>query len=176
MTRYPDRLYAPVGIVIHHTAFDTQPDGTPVTVEWLDALHARREFAITVRRRTYHVGYHYVVLADGSIGEGRPEESPGAHTLHVNNTIGIALVGDFDRRDGPGPSDRQLRSLTVLIRTLLDKYSLTPAQVLFHRDLSSGTVCPGRHFQRQQLYRLFDSQGPLDRPIMARTPDQGGLE
>ena len=48
-----------------------------------------------------HIGYHFLILPDGTVERGRPESMWGAHTRDHNDTLGICLVGDFDRRDNP---------------------------------------------------------------------------
>ena len=47
------------------------------------------------------IGYHFVILRDGTVASGRPLELVGAHTLnHNKNSIGICLVGGL--QDGSG--------------------------------------------------------------------------
>lgn len=39
------------------------------------------------------IGYHYVIMPDGSVASGRPYDQDGAHTSgHNKNTVGILLV------------------------------------------------------------------------------------
>lgn len=149
----------PVGIVIHHTATPPTLNGVPVTVATIDAMHARRGFAVTdTDGKIYHIGYHYLILQDGTVLPGRPEHLPGAHTRGYPDTLGIALVGDFQwssnlGRHGPlTPPPAQLRAAEALTVTLLRKYHLTPATVHLHRDLAL-TLCPGDGFPRASFMR-----------------------
>lgn len=39
------------------------------------------------------MGYHYVILEDGTVQIGRPLGCPGAHAKGYNNYVGICLIG-----------------------------------------------------------------------------------
>lgn len=46
------------------------------------------------------VGYHYVILLDGTIELGRPLETPGAHVKnHNSKSIGICYIGGANGED-----------------------------------------------------------------------------
>lgn len=46
------------------------------------------------------IGYHYVILLDGTIQEGRDEEKIGAHCKGYNKeSIGICYIGGGNKRD-----------------------------------------------------------------------------
>jgi N-acetylmuramoyl-L-alanine amidase len=146
------------GIVIHHTVTGPTLGGHPVTVATIDAMHQRRGFRVTDRDgATYHIGYHYLVQQDGTVLPGRPERLHGAHARGYPDTLGIALVGDFQRshnrgRRGPDtPPDAQLRAVERLTVALMRKYHLGPNQVHLHRELGQ-TQCPGDHFPRRRFF------------------------
>ena len=42
------------------------------------------------------IGYHYVILEDGTVENGRPEFWSGAHAKGHNDAIGICFIGDED--------------------------------------------------------------------------------
>ncbi len=138
----------PPGIVIHHSATPAVVRGQPVTAAVLDQAHAGRGWG---RRdssgRVYHIGYHYVVLADGTVQAGRPEGMRGAHCDGHNDMLGICLVGDFTAERPPAA---QLRAAEDLTRRLMAKYHLSPSQVHRHCDLDS-TECPGKKFPWQRF-------------------------
>ena len=151
----------PAGIVIHHTATPPAVQGKPIDVASIDSAHARRGFAVTDDDgQTYHIGYHYLVLQDGTVLPGRPEHLRGAHAKGHADTIGIALVGDFERasnrgRSGPlAPTPAQLRALTELTRQLMRKYRLPVSSVQLHRELGQ-TACPGDGFPQAAFYRAL---------------------
>jgi hypothetical protein len=152
----PDNTMNPTGIVIHHSALsaaDIAEFPGPTDASVIDALHERRGFAITCGGRRYHIGYHYVILPNGRIQRGRPENCVGAHVPAHNNTLGICLVGNFSMRANPSgrlgnerPTNAQIHSLVVLVRKLRKKYHIPCDQVLRHQDLNPRTLCPGDRF------------------------------
>lgn len=152
----------PQGIVIHHTATPPVIHGKLVNVAFIDRLHADRGFHIInpATGIVYHIGYHFLVLQNGAILRGRPETLPGAHTHGHPLTLGIALVGNFQRSSNQGrcgpcvPPPAQMRAVEWLTRHLLAKYHLTPAQVYLHRDLCQ-TACPGDGFPRVSFFRAI---------------------
>ena len=143
----------PKGIVIHHsalTAADLAEFSGPIDVSVIDALHERRGFAVFYWGHVYHIGYHYLILPDGTVQSGRPENCIGAHTQGYNDTLGICLVGNFSSVANPNgelgitqPSPAQLHSLVKLVKELQAKYSLSCSQIHRHQDLKPGTLCPG---------------------------------
>lgn len=87
------------------------------------------------------VGYHFVILLDGTIEEGRPINTSGAHVKgHNSDSIGICYIGG-----GNGDDTRttaQKVALVYLIGTL--KRLFPEAIVLGHRDYPGVTKkCPG---------------------------------
>lgn len=152
----------PVGIVIHHTATPPVVHGRLVDASFLNATHKARGFvpAIAADGTRYYVGYHYVILQDGTIQHGRPEHSRGSHTKGHPNMLGIVLVGNFERasnrgRQGPlTPPPAQLAAAERLTRKLMRKYHLRIHDVYLHRDLSQ-TACPGDGFPRATFFRAL---------------------
>ncbi len=151
---WPRRLWwlRPPGIVLHHSASPGSEGGTPVDVALIDRWHEQRGWGAETRAGTYHVGYHYVILPDGTVEAGRPEWLPGAHTRGHNDCLGVCLIGNFSSADNPAgrvqparPTPRQLAALDKLLRRLLRRYHLTPAAVRRHCDLAP-TACPGDRF------------------------------
>jgi hypothetical protein len=113
-------------IVIHHTV--SPPDRT------IDSI------------AQYHVnsndwpgiGYHYVINGIGEIFQTNHLNTVSYHVGdHNDDTIGIALQGDFT--DNP-PTDEQLKSAKQLIIHL--RGLLTGTDVKPHRELTA-TQCPG---------------------------------
>jgi len=143
----------PDGIVIHHSALTSedvlQHPGT-VTLSTIDALHEKRGFTVRYWGKTYHSGYHYVILPNGLLQAGRPEHCIGSHTRGHNDMIGICLVGNFSSREtphepltGPVPTEAQLHTLEGLIRDLATKYHIPCNKIFRHDDLNPQTLCPG---------------------------------
>lgn len=149
----PQNIINPDGIVIHHTAFSAEDIAQfpgPIDASVIDSLHEKRAFGVTCDGRTYHIAYHYVILPDGTVQKGRPENCIGAHTLGHNNSLGISLVGNFSTRANPDgklgserPTKAQIRSLVSLVTTLKAKYVIPCGQIQRHQDLNPRTLCPG---------------------------------
>lgn len=152
---YARPRFVPQVIVIHHS--DTGAvgdDGRRVDAALIDSWHAQRGFRAFSHWHVYHIGYHYVILPDGTVQPGRPEDCQGAHALGANaNSLGICLIGDFDTPGGAGPTDAQMRSLTALCAHLMGKYHISAQNVRRHCDVSppGHTVCPGRRFPWEQF-------------------------
>ena len=115
-------------IVIHHSA---TPRGRPHSVEEIRKWHLARGFS--------DIGYHDVILIDGSIQEGRDREKAGAHAQgHNAHSIGICVVGDG--RQGFEPA--QWASLRALVRHY--RRMCPGIEITGHRDLKgAATECPG---------------------------------
>ena len=89
------------------------------------------------------IGYHYVILLDGTIQRGRPLKTQGAHVRgHNKYSIGICYIGG----GVPGNwqdtrTTQQKRSLLELIKKL--KKAFTSAVVRGHRDFRGvKKMCP----------------------------------
>jgi LysM repeat protein len=129
-------------IVIHHSGVG---EGT---VKGMDRYHREQ------RHMENGLAYHFVIgngngMRDGEIAVGQRWrlQLDGGHlrSESQNKTaIGICLVGDFDKA---GPNDRQMKSLTALIKELMKRTNLPPSAVKTHRQINIiGTRCPGSKF------------------------------
>ena len=116
-------------IVIHHSA---SPD---VSAAEIHRWHVQRGWS--------GIGYHFVIKKDGSIENGRPLETVGAHAGPDGNSdsIAVCLTGDFTKYP---PSEVQISSLINLTRWLKDLYPSELA-VVRHCDICA-TECPGQLF------------------------------
>ena len=118
-------------IIVHCTA---TPKGRDVSVEDITRWHCERGFTT--------IGYHYVVLLDGTIERGRPEEQVGAHCKgHNSHSIGIAYVGGCDKAMRPKDTRtvRQRASLRHLLKELKAKYPT--ASIHGHNEFAD-KACP----------------------------------
>lgn len=143
----------PAGIVIHHSAVPRAPWEREVDASVIDAIHRRRGFGIFYWGRVYHVGYHYVILPDGTVQKGRPDRCRGAHAAGYNSYIGICLVGNFSSgRASSGeygaeePTPAQLNALVALSRQLQTEYGFPAEHVITHKEVNPETECPGDRF------------------------------
>lgn len=145
----------PPGIVLHNSDTPGRINGRWVDEKMLDRIHRddHPRWADVCDGRTYHIGYHYVILANGVVQPGRPDDCLGAHARTHNDWLGICLVGGFstNRHWWPQqPTRRQMRSLVLLCEQLMSKYHIPPYYVKRHRDINM-TWCPGDRFPYRAL-------------------------
>lgn len=158
-----DNTITPDGIIIHHSGVSLAPDGQVVDIKFLDDFHRRRGFGVFYWGRTYYIGYHYIIYPDGKVERGRPEHCVGAHASGHNSTIGVCLVGDFGTTSNPSgeqgnlePTDAQLKALLNLCRDLRARHRIPLRRVMRHRDVNSGTECPGDRFSFEAFISRLD--------------------
>lgn len=90
------------------------------------------------------IGYHYLIRKDGTIEQGRPLDTVGAHCYGENyHTVGINIVGNFEIAE---PNALQMRAAARLAAALCRLYGFMPSeQTIFgHRDFNA-TACPGEN-------------------------------
>lgn len=142
----------PTGIIIHHTATIPAEGKVPASEREVDQYHKTRGFNALCFGREYHVAYHYLVLPNGSVQQGRPERCEGAHAPGYNSYLGISVAGDFSSADNPNgakgaltPTPAQLKSVIELCRKLRREYNIPVQHILRHSDVAP-TLCPGDRF------------------------------
>ncbi|MEI7511344.1 MAG: SpoIID/LytB domain-containing protein [Candidatus Peregrinibacteria bacterium] len=136
-------------IVIHHTASTLKDGQNPdQAVRSIYSYHANS-------RGWGDIGYNFLVAPNGNIYEGRAggDYTVGGHAYCVNiNTIGIALIGNFQDNTVPIAQEAALKKLLI---GLSEKYQIDLAgssyfhgemtkNLLGHRDVGS-TSCPGNN-------------------------------
>lgn len=115
------------------------PEGKHFDVNDITQWHIKRGFST--------IGYHYVVLLDGTVQKGRDEMFSGAHCLDRNyRSIGVCYVGGV-ASNGSTPKDTrtpaQKSALVSLLKDLKAKYP--KAKIMGHKDCPSPKVhkaCP----------------------------------
>jgi hypothetical protein len=141
----------PVKITVHHSGDHTHEGREPLG--WLrmveDRHMAGHRTGAAVHQPWAAIGYHFLILEDGRILEGRPMRWQGAHVGGDANrkNIGICLVGDFDHER---PAQVQINALVTALDRLRAAYRIPRSEVYGHRDFK-GTNCPGTY-----LYPLLD--------------------
>jgi hypothetical protein len=79
-----------VEVIIHCTA---TPEGRDVSMATIRGWHKKQGWK--------DIGYHYVVMLDGTVEQGRPEGQIGSHVAgHNTGTMGVVYVGGV-AKDGP---------------------------------------------------------------------------
>lgn len=159
-------------LIVHHTATPTW-DAGPAAVRAIYRYH-------TMVRGYADIAYHYLIAPDGRIFKGRysgprgtrvrdrvtPDKArggavTGAHTYGANDgTIGVALLGNFERRPLPEPARD---ALVRLLAWLSDRYGVDPLGASTYRSARGpvtsrnitghgtygDTDCPGAEVARE---------------------------
>lgn len=118
-------------IIVHCTA---TPEGRHHTAADIDRWHRLRHFN--------GIGYHYVILLDGTIQTGRRPEIAGAHCKgHNSHSLGVVYVGGLDAKGNPKDTrtPQQKNALTQLLKQL--KRQFPKASIHSHRDFAV-KACP----------------------------------
>lgn len=127
-------------MIIIHCSGVRPGHSSPASV--IDAWHRKRGWN--------GIGYHYVVLRDGTIETGRQEQSIGAHcTNHNRHSIGICYEGGLGEDGKPADTrtPAQKNSLRQLLGTLRKRYP--DVIVLGHNDLDKRKTCPCFHAAKE---------------------------
>ena len=128
-------------IIVHCTA---TREGSPVSLDTVRRWHLERGWS--------DIGYHYLILLDGTIERGRPEHIQGAHVKGYNrNSIGVSYVGGVDRNLNPKDTRTQDQkdSLHNLLSNLLASYE--DATLHGHNEFSS-KACPSFDVSKEYDY------------------------
>ena len=118
-------------IIIHCSA---TREGHAFTAEDIDRWHRERGYR--------SIGYHYVVLLDGTVQEGRPLDVAGAHCQgHNAHSIGVCYIGGLDLNGKPKDTrtPMQCHALEQLITVLHLRFPT--ATVHGHREYAN-KECP----------------------------------
>ncbi len=120
-------------IIIHCAA--TKPSMN-IGADWIRELHIKQN-------KWKDIGYHFVILRNGAVDDGRPVEQIGAHCKgHNTGTIGICLVGGIDNSGLPQNNftPEQFESTQLLINALVERFP-TIKKLSGHNDYAN-RPCP----------------------------------
>ncbi len=114
---------------------------THIIIHCSDSPQGRGDTAATIH--SWHkekgwdgIGYHHVILEDGTVEDGRPHYWQGAHCKGYNHcSIGICLIGQHEF------SDDQIASLRSLIHRVTN-YQSGKFTILGHCDIDPKKTCP----------------------------------
>lgn len=132
-------------IIVHCSA---TPEGKHFTAADIDRWHRQRGWS--------GIGYHFVVLLDGTIQKGRPLNRIGAHVRGRNSgTIGVCYIGGV-AADGRTAKDTrtkaQKEALLRLCRDLIEDYP-TLKKVSGHNQYAR-KACPSFDVRTDPLGQL----------------------
>ena len=149
---YQNRTARIARVVVHHT--DTPPNFTVRQIADYHVNGERRDAnGNLVKAQWPGIGYHYVILPDGTINQTQRPETRSYHAGNANNdSIGVSLIGRFMRRNWNGtpiptdqqlPAPPQLDSTARLIAWLMKEHGITAiTKIVGHKEVSD-TSCPG---------------------------------
>ena len=133
--------HTPRYLTVHHTA---PPYAPSVESDPYATMRGIQDFHIN-NRGWCDIGYHFVVSHDGTVFQGRVDETVrGAHVGgHNTDNVGVSLMGDFDLET---VSETQMDAAASILGWVAERYgiALDREHVLGHTDWSGqGTSCPG---------------------------------
>lgn len=129
-------------IIVHHSGgTDSNPlaDSSNYTLTQCNADHKARFNMLS--SLGHYCGYTYFIDKNGVVTQTRKDGEEGAHTKGYNsNSIGICLAGNFDAFM---PTQKQITSLTKLLKEKSAQYSIPASNIVPHRKFTSKT-CFGK--------------------------------
>lgn len=134
-------------VIVHCTA---TPEGRDISVQTIREWHKANGWS--------DIGYHWVVLLDGTVQAGRPEALIGAHVAgHNSGTLGVVYVGGV-AEDGKTAKDTrtpaQKKALLAHVKALIERYP-TITKVTGHNQYAN-KACPSFDVRKDELGKLFD--------------------
>jgi len=78
------------------------------------------------------IGYHYIILEDGRIQNGRPDYWVGAHAKGFNKAIGICLIGN----------DVFTMAQYISLEFILKDRGFKASEIKGHYQVDSKKTCP----------------------------------
>lgn len=135
----------PEFILIHHSL---TKDGL------LEDFSAIKDYHIKVRKFV-DIGYHWLIERVGNKWvaiKGRDEDKIGAHCKENKmnyRSIGICVVGNFDKEEPPQEALEELTKLIVNIRKRHGKLIIDP-----HTKYAPYKSCPGKLFPIDKLRKM----------------------
>lgn len=110
------------------------------------------------------IGYHYVILRDGTLERGRPLKFMGAHVKgHNQDNIGICMVGGIDEQGNAENNftDAQFQTMKNVVTALQDSCGIANEDIKGHRDYSpdlngDGKVTPDEFYKQCPCFNVWD--------------------
>ena len=127
-------------IVVHHS---DSPQGRGDDASTIHGWHLARKFS--------GIGYHAVILEDGTIQAGRPDYWSGAHASGNNeNSLGVCLIGEDEF------TWEQFDALYFYLEDKIATYDILVENIIPHSDVSDKN-CPNFDLEEFKIeYGLKD--------------------
>lgn len=96
------------------------------------------------------IGYHWIIDRDGSIAQGRPETTAGAHVAgHNTGSIGVCLIGGFGSNENDAFEKHFTPEQDRALRALIEEISSrTPIRNIRGHNEVAAKACPGFQVSR----------------------------
>ena len=139
----------PKAICLHKAGWNGHHHNWNDKVDW--TVDTIRDFHVNVRGFS-DIGYHYIVLKDGTVVPARDVKYAPAHAVgHNDAVIAICIIGEFTREE---PTDAQINSLKILLVKLCKEFDIdtTMHHIFTHadyRDPPGNRYCPGKYLHRK---------------------------
>lgn len=127
-------------IFVHCSASPHELNGRLVDAQMMREWHLKRGWS--------DIGYHIVVVKDGTIQQGRPLEEIGAGAKGNNkDSVHVVVTGDdcFTMA--------QMVSLKAVLKMLMTKFHLNQKDVYGHYQVNPGKTCP--NFTIEEMREVF---------------------
>lgn len=150
-SRLVERTEKPEMIIFHHTANNFKSTKTSDIMAEIKRIQGEH----IGKRGKCDIAYHFIIDPSGGIWQGAEiDEYQRGHAEAHFNDIGVALLGDFERRFGnfinPNTLNaNQKAAMKALSKWLCYKYDLPfdkvnrISPIKTHKAASGGTECPG---------------------------------
>ena len=141
-------------IIIHCSA---TPEGKHFTAADIRRWHKAQGWS--------DIGYHYVILLDGTVQEGRPISQPGAHCKGMNaRSIGICYIGGL-AADGKTPKDtRTTAQILELLGTINRDLGVTMVMITHSLSVASRVCNRIAVISRGKIVELGDTEDVFTNP------------
>lgn len=150
----------PQNIIVHHSITPRDLD-VGMTERSIQNNHKARGFPVS--SMGWNIGYHYIIYGNGEARQYRQDTEEGAHTKEQGmnfKSIGVCLIGDFDKEY---PSNGQTEQLKNLMRTKLGKFQIPITNIFPHRKFATYKSCYGNRLSDGWAKRLLT---PKSMPIV----------
>ena len=151
-------------VTAHHDAYPIRADAPLSEALQVVYDHQQQHF----RQGWSDIGYHFFIAPAGTIIEGRPLNTQGAHVYGENfGNVGICVMGALHQRPA---TEAQLASFIALYTWLCWELNLDSRCLRGHRDYLP-TECPGSLYKELPKIRR-EAKAILSGRVAAPEPDQ----
>ena len=165
-------------ILVHHTA----SAGAKTTVAGVDSFHKTKNWGTKTKPAYapksslgWYVTYHYFIEWNGKLTQTRTDAEIGWHGNNANPfSIGICMAGWFDPGHDKYPTDAQIKTLTELLRQLVEKYKIKPENIVPHRKFANKT-CYGSNLPDDWARNLLMTKAPLRAPYFEKVKGKSAI-